>query len=175
MSEKDLTKEINEFYDVLLKRVALIKKQTQTRILEIKNEQNELAAGLREKLAKGESLRKADFDQMLASLIKKRKKRQQEVMELLERFQKEEKEMAEGLRELLVDGKRVRIRQFKKFLAEFKQKAGERREGIAETVMAAERIKEEAKEIIEKFRKEREEMSKQWQELAVSMRKKGKR
>lgn len=172
MAEKSLPDEIGQFYDTLLERVELIKKQTQARLSEIKKEQKELATDLREKLAKGESLRKADFDKMLTSLVEKRKKRQQEVMEILDRFQKEEEEMAAGLKKFLGEGKRVRTKEFKKFLAEFNQKAETRGENITEIVKAARRIKEEAKEMIKNFRKEREGMAEQWQELAAAMKEK---
>lgn len=172
MSEKNLPKEIGEFYDVLLEKVSLLKKRTQKRLLEIKEEQKELAADLRERLAKGTSLRKADFNTMLSSLVEKRKKRQQEVMQILSQFQKEEEEMAKGLKKLLGDGQRLRTKEFKKFLSEFKQKTKGRKENIAEIVAASKKIREEANQIIEQFRKEREKMASQWQQLAKNMQEK---
>lgn len=172
MSEKNLPKEIGEFYDVLLEKVSLLKKRTQKRLLEIKEEQKELAADLRERLAKGTSLRKADFNTMLSSLVEKRKKRQQEVMQILSQFQKEEEEMAKGLKKLLGDGQRLRTKEFKKFLSEFKQKTKGRKENIAEIVADSKKIREEANQIIEQFRKEREKMASQWQQLAKNMQEK---
>lgn len=172
MADKNLPQEINEFYDALLEKVRAIKTQAQERMSEIKKEQSQLAENLREKLAKGESLRKKDFDGMLASLVETRKNREQEVMGLLARFQKEEEEMATGLRQLLGDGKSIRIKEFKKFLAEFKRKEEERRQDIPQIKKETDSIKNQAQLLIEEFRKEREEMAKQWQELALTMQKK---
>lgn len=165
MADKNLPQEISEFYDALLEKVTQIRTQAQGHIMEIKKEQQETAVALREKLAKGESLRKKDFDYMLASLVETRKNREQEVMGLLARFQTEEEEMAAGLRQLLGNGKSVRIKEFKKFLAEFRRKEGERGEDVFQ-------IKKEAQLLVEQFREEREEMAKQWQELALNMQKK---
>lgn len=172
MADKTLPQEIDQFYDALLEKVKAIRTQAQERLVEIKKEQKQLSEDLREKLAKGESLRKHDFDNMLASLIVTRKNREQEVMGLLARFQKEEEEMAVGLRQLLGDGKRVRIKEFKKFLIQFKRKEGERKDNISQVKKETDSIKNQAQLLIEQFRKEREEMMKQWQKLAVTMQKK---
>lgn len=172
MTDKNLPQEINEFYDALLEKVRAIRMQAQEHMVEIKKEQSQLAEDLREKLAKGESLRKKDFDDMLASLVETRKNREQEVMELLARFQKEEEEMAAGLRQLLGDGKSIRIKEFKKFLAEFKRKEEERGEDISQIKKEANSIKKQGQLVVEQFRKEREEMMEEWQKLALTMRKK---
>ena len=165
MANKTLPQEIGQFYDALLERVREIKTHAQDHMAEIKKEQQEVAEALREKLAKGEHLRKKDFDQMLASLVEARKNREQEVMGLLSRFQTEEEEMVAGLKQFLGDGKRIRTKEFKKFLVEFKRKEEERGENVSQ-------IKKEAQLLVEQFRQEREEMAKQWQELALNMRKK---
>lgn len=172
MADKTLPQEISQFYDALLEKVRATRVQAQERIAEIKKEQGQLADDLREKLAKGESLRKKDFDRLLASVVEMRKNREQEVLELLARFQKEEEEMVAGLRQLLGDGKRVRIKEFKKFLAEFKRREEERGEDVSQIKKEAKSIKNQAQLLIEQFRKEREEMMKEWQELALTMQKK---
>jgi hypothetical protein len=172
IANKTLPREIGEFYDALLEKVRTIRVQAQERMTEIKKEQRQLAENLQGKLAKGESLRKRDFNHMLASLVETRKNREQEVMELLARFQKEEEEMAAGLKQLLGDGKRVRIKDLKKFLSEFKRKGEERGEDIFQVRKEADSIKNQAQLLIEEFRKEREEMAKQWRELALAMQKK---
>lgn len=172
MADKNLPQEIGQFYDALLEKVRAIKVQAQERMAEIKKEQGQLADDLREKLAKGESLRKKDFDRLLVSVVEMRKDREQEVMGLLARFQKEEEEMVGGLRQLLGDGKRVRIKEFKKFLAEFKRREEERGEGVSQIKKEANSVKNQAQLLIEQFRKEREEMAKQWRELASTIQKK---
>mgnify|MGYP001578139100 FL=1 len=172
MANKNLPQEISEFYDALLEKVRAITTQAQERMSEIKKEQSQLAGTLREKLAKGESLRKKDFDAMLVSLVETRKNREQEVMGLLARFQKEEEEMAAGLRQLLGNGKSIRIKEFKKFLAEFKRKEEERGENISQIKKETNSIKNQAQLLVEEFKKEREEMMKEWQQLALTIREK---
>ena len=172
MADKTLSQEIGKFYDALLERVRTIRTQTQAHMGEIKKEQQEVAGALREKLAEGEHLRKKDFDHMLAALVETRKIREQEVMGLLTRFQKEEEDMATGLRQLLGHGKSLRIKEFKKFLAECQRKEEERGENVSQIKKEVDSIKNQAQLLIEQFRKEREEMMKQWQELALNMRKK---
>ena len=166
---KNLPEEIADFYDAILEKVAALRLNARETIANVKKEQEELASKLQENLAKGESLRKADFKKLLGELIEKRKGREQEVMEMLAQFQKEEQEMAEGLKKLFGDGRQVRLRDFKRFIEEARRTTEERKEKIAEITKASEAIRKSAEETIAKFRKEREEMAKSWRVLAERM------
>lgn len=164
-----LPAEIADFYAAIVEKVAALRLSAHQTIASVKKEQGELAFKLQENLAKGESLRKADFKKLLGEVIEKRKDREREVMEMLSQFQKEEQEMAEGLKRLFGNGRQVRLSDFKRFIAEAKRTTEERKEEVEEITKASQAIRKSAEETIAKFRKEREEMAKDWQLLARKM------
>jgi len=166
---KNLPEGIADFYDAIVEKVAALRLNAHQTIASVKKEQEELASKLQQNLAKGESLRKADFKKLLGEVIEKRKGREQEVMEMLAQFQKEEQEMAKGLKRLFGDGKQVRLRDFKKFIVQAKGATEVRKEKIEEITKASEAIRKSAEETITKFREEREEMAKSWKVLAARM------
>lgn len=169
LKAKNLPAEIADFYDLLLEKVSALRSEARERIHQIKNEQEECSNKLRESLARGESLRKADFNKLMGEIIAKRKQREKEVAEILEQFQKEEEEIAQGLKKLFGNGQQVRLRDFKNFIAEFKRKQEVRQGEVEEIAKASKDIRKSAEETIAKFRKEREEMAKEWQLLARKM------
>lgn len=169
---KNLPAEIADFYDAILEKVAALRLSARETIANVKKEQEELASKLQENLAKGESLRKADFQKLIGEVIEKRKAREKEVMEMLNAFQQEEQALASGLKKLFGDGRQVRLRDFKRFIAEAKRTTEERKEKITEITKASEAIRKSAEETIAKFRQEREEMAKSWKALAEKMQQK---
>lgn len=172
LKARNLPGEIADFYDAIVEKVAALRLSTRQTIASVKKEQEEFASKLQENLAKGESLRKADFRKLIGEIIEKRKAREKEVMEMLSQFQKEEQEMAEGLKKLFGTGKQVRLHDFKKFIEKAKGATEERKGEIAEITKASEAIRKSAEETIAKFREEREEMAKSWKALAERMQKK---
>lgn len=169
---KNLPEEIADFYDAIIEKVATLRLSAHQTIASVKKEQEELASKLQENLAKGESLRKADFKKLIGEVIEKRKAREKEVMEMLAQFQQEEQALASGLKKLFGDGRQVRLRDFKRFIAEAKRSTEERKEKIEEIAKASEAIRKSAEETIAKFREEREEMTKSWKALAERMQQK---
>ena len=168
----NISQEIIGLYDRIVDRVASLREETRQTVEEFKEEQNELRGKLKEQLAKGESLRKKDFDLLIKDIIEKRKQRGQDVARMIEQFKKEEEEMASGLRQLLSNGEEVRIKDFKKMLAGIRARQEERKPEVEELTKAASYIKEEVANMLENFKKEREEAAVQWQKLAVTMQKK---
>lgn len=176
MSNNNLTQEIVELYDKIVDRVTDLKEETRQTVEGFKKEQGQLRGKLKEKLAKGESLRKKDFDLLIKDIIEKRKQREQDVARMIEQFKEEEEEMAEGLRQLLGRGKELRIKDFKKLLAKLRARQEERRSEVEELSKEARRIKKEVALMLGEFKKEREEVVKRWRELAVAKKKRrGKR
>jgi len=169
---KNLPEEIADFYDAILEKVAALRLNAQETISNVKKEQEELASKLQENLAKGESLRKADFRKLIGEVIEKRKAREKEVMETLSTFQQEEQALTSGLKKLFGDGRQVRLRDFKRFIAQAKVTTEARKEEIEKITKASEAIRKSAEETIAKFREEREEMAKSWKALAEKMQKK---
>lgn len=167
---KNLPAEIADFYDAIVAKVAGLRVSVRETIASVKKEQAVLATQLEQNLAKGESLRKADFKKLLGEIIAKRQAREKEVMAMLAQFHQEEQALAVGLKKLFGDGRQVRLRDFKKFIAQTKRATEARKGEIAEITKASEDIRKSAEETIARFRQEREEMAKSWQALAARMR-----
>lgn len=168
----NLSQEIINLYDRIVDRVVTLKEETKQTVEGFKEEQNELREKLKEQLAKGESLRKKDFDLLIKDIIEKRKQRGKDVAIMIEQFKIEEEEMAKGLRQLLSKGEEVRIKDFKKMLVGIRARQEERKPEVEELTKAASYIKGEVANMLESFKKEREETAVQWQKLAVIMQKK---
>src|SRR5712692_6553459 len=92
---KNLPAEIADFYDAIVGKVAVLRLNARQTMASVKKEQGELASQLQQNLAKGESLRKADFNKLMGEVVEKRKARQKEVMEMLAQFQREEQALAQ--------------------------------------------------------------------------------
>jgi|SRR5712692_41070 len=168
---KDLPAEIADFYDAIVEKVALLRVDAHQTMSHIKKEREELASQLQKDLARGESLRKTDFQKLIGEVIEMRKAREKEVMGLLARFQQEEQAVAQGLKKLFSDGKQARLRDFKKFIADTRRATKTRQDEIEEIAQASMAIRKSAEETIAGFREEREEMAKSWDALAVKMQK----
>lgn len=163
---------IVELYDRIVDRVVALEEETRQTVEGFKRERGELQEKLKGKLAQGESLRKKDFDLLIRDIIEKRKQREADVVRMIERFKKEEEEMASGLRQLLDKGKEIRIKDFKRVLAKVRARQEERSSEVEEVAEAASRIRKEAANVLEGFKKGREEMTAEWQKLAAIMQKK---
>jgi len=172
MTNNNLSQEIINLYDRIVDRVVTLKEETRQTVEGFKKEQNELREKLKEQLAKGESLRKKDFNLLIKDIIEKRKQRGQDVARMIEQFKTEEEEMAKALHQLLDKGEEVRIKDFKKMLAGIRARQEERKPEVGALTKAASYIKEEVANMLGDFKKEREEAAAEWQKLAVTMQKK---
>jgi hypothetical protein len=169
---EDLTAEIADFYDVIVEKVAGLRLETQQTMTHIKREQQEMALQLQQNLAQGESLRKADFQKLMREVIEQRKVRETEVMAMLAQFQQEEQIIAEELKKLFSEGRRVRLRDFKRFIAETERATVARKAEIAEIKQMSMAIRKSAEETIARFREEREEMAQSWKAASIKMQEK---
>lgn len=168
----NFTSEIVSLYDAIVDKVSGLRKETKTTVDRFRQEQEELKEKLKENLAKGESLRKADFELLMRDIIERRKERGHDVTEMLEQFKKEEEGMAQDLRRLLDGGEEVRIKDFKKLLAKLRARQEERSPEVRELTAAADGIKGEVAQMLAGFKQEREEMAGAWRNLAETMRRK---
>lgn len=167
---KALIEEIVALYDRVVDRVGRLRGETAAMLSDFREEQEGLKETLKKNLARGESLRKKDFDLLMSDLIMRRKEREKEVAEMLENFAGEEEEMTQGLRKLLEKGEQVRIGDFKKMLVRLRGRQEERSGEVAELVGSVKGVKEEAAKMLSEFKKEREEMVSQWAKLAGMIR-----
>ncbi len=168
----NISQEIIGLYDRIVDRVASLREETKQKAEEFKKEQTELGEKLKDQLAKGESLRRKDFDLLIKDIIEKRKQRGKDVAGMIEQFKTEEEEMAKGLHQLLDKGEELRIKDFKGLLVKIRARQEERKPEVEELTKAASYIKEEVASMLENFKKEREKAAAQWQKLAVVMQKK---
>jgi len=133
------------------------------------NEQKEMARALRENLEKfkdsipkGEAQRVKEFQVMIKEILVKQDERKDKVTSKLKEFQKEQQEMAKRLRELLAKGKELRIKDLKSMLKEFKARHQER------IARQGER-RQEVKNLLGGFKKERVEAAKNWRSAQKKM------
>jgi len=103
----------------------------------LRDERDTLTKELRDKLAKTESLRHKDFDQMMGSILNEQSEREKEVKTLLEEYVAEQKGLAKGLKESLSDfnqqlvkGDKIRLGDYKQKIAEIKKQQLERQNQV---------------------------------------------
>jgi len=129
----------------------------QDTLLDTRQERENIRVELREILAKNESLRRKDFDNMMQSILLTQNEREKEVRNLLNRYLNEQKEMAQALRknlervkDSLAKGKAQRLKGFQEIIKEILTKQDKRKEEITsklkefqkEQAMLSKRLKE---------------------------------
>jgi len=130
----------------------------QESFLDAKQERERVNAELRENLAKNESLRRKDFDNMMQGILSSQDEREKGVRNLLNSYLNGQKEMAKKLRESLgkfknslAKGEVQRVREFQQVIKENFAKQDERKEEVTS------RLKD--------FQKEQQEIAKKLKEL----------
>lgn len=107
-------------------------------------ELEEMIDRLRDNLAKTESLRKSDFDRMMAAFTERRLSQQLKAEEVLSRFQKEETEMIDRLRKIVVSGGRSNLKDMELIRDDILKRQKEREAGV---IQALKRIQVEQEEL----------------------------
>jgi len=130
----------------------------QESFLDVKQEREKVSAELREKLAKNESLRRKDFDNMMQGILSTGDEREKEVRNLLRSYLNEQKEMAQVLRE--------RLEKFKDTLVRGEVQRVKDFQGMFKEILAKqEKRKEEVTSKLKEFQKEQQEMAKRLKEI----------
>lgn len=129
----------------------------QDSFLDTKQEREKINTELRENLAKNESLRKKDFDNMMQGILSTQNEREKEVKNLLKTYCNEQKETARSLRDnlaklkdALAKGEVQRVRDFQQMIKEVLARQDERKVKVTsklkefqtEQKVLAERLKE---------------------------------
>jgi len=106
-------------------------------LLDTKEEREKIRVELRESLAKNESLRRKDFDNMMKGILLTQEEREKEARNLLNQYLNEQKEIAKALREslerlkdCLAKGEIQRLRGFREMIKEILAKQDKRKEEI---------------------------------------------
>jgi len=146
---KRVAQEIVSAYQSRISEVATIIDNTSQILEDFKTNRNEMSNQIKETLAKEESLRKKDFDNMMGDILSHQDEREKQVKELLKTFFEEQKEIAETIKKSLSEGQKLRINDFKKMLQDIqaKQKAREK-----EVSMMLKEFQEGYKEMAESLR-----------------------
>ena len=146
---KRVAEEIVSSYQSRISTVATIIDNTHQILDDFKIKRNEISNQLKETLARGESLRKKDFDSMMQEILFHQDEREKEVRDLLKTFFEEQKEVAEIIKKSLTGAEKIRIDDFKKMLQDIQARQKARENEVS--VMLKE-FQTEYKEIAESLR-----------------------
>jgi len=146
---KRVAEEIVSSYQSRISTVATIIDDTHQILDDFKIKRNEISNQLKETLARGESLRKKDFDNMMKDILSYQDEREKRVKELLKTFFEEQKEVAEIIKKSLTGAEKIRIDDFKKMLQDIQAKQRTRENEVS--VMLKE-FQTEYKEMAESLR-----------------------
>lgn len=124
---KKLGEDIVASYDLRVKEIRKLAKDTQNMLKEFQGEQKDMAAKLRKTFeqeeadrAKAEADRIKAFGSMKSEIQEEQKNRNKEVADLLEKFAKDHEDMAAKLRKTLEQGEVVRLKEVLDLLQELK-------------------------------------------------------
>ena len=98
-------------YEARVGIVGTLMRQTVAVLKQFDLEQEEKVMELRDLLARAESLRKKDFDTMMAQIRARRREKEERVAHALDQFLKEQEELVEWLRKVIADG--IDLEEFK--------------------------------------------------------------
>lgn len=162
---KNIVDDIISSYEIRIQSIGVIFDTTHQLLegfhesfLDTKEEREKLSAELRENLAKNESLRRKDFDNMQQGILSIQDERGKEVRSILKNYLNEHKEMAFALREnlskvksALANGEIERIKEFQVM--------------IKETLVKQDVRKNEITAKLKEFQKQQQELAKGLKEL----------
>ena len=146
-SSRDMNKIVNNIvssYEARIKSIGSIFDTThqilqgfQDALLDKREEREKIRVELRESLAKNESLRRKDFDNMMKGILLTQEEREKEVRNLLNHYLFEQRETAKALREnlesvkdSLAKGEAQRLKGFQEMIKEILAKQDKRKEEI---------------------------------------------
>jgi hypothetical protein len=139
-----LANSVIDSYEMRVRTVNGLMEQAYGFLRSFQMELEEMIDRLRDNLAKGESLRKKDFDRMMADFTERRLSHQLTAEDVLSRFQKEEMEMIDRLRKIIVSGGRSNLKDMEVIRDDILKRQKEREVGV---IQALKRIQVEQEEV----------------------------
>lgn len=161
---KNIVEEIISSYENRIESIESIFESTtellensQNFLIDSRKDREKINAQLRENLAKNESLRKKDFDNMMQEILPPGDQKEKQIKDLLKSYFNEQREMAHILKnnltefkDLLAKGETQRIKNFQQTFKEIIAKQDERKAEVAAKLkefqedqkLLAERLKE---------------------------------
>lgn len=163
---KDIANDIIVSYEARLRVVGGIVNDTHNMMDGFRGKREAMAKELQEILAKCESLRKKDFNRMMADIVARQNEREKQVKEMLENFRREEEMVAERLKELLAKGEEIRIKDFKKMMVDIRQEQEKRVKQTGESITGQlQDMRGEVHIMLDNFKKERQSVAAAWHEM----------
>jgi len=118
---KNLGEEIIASYDMRVKAVGGLVKDTHKMLKGFHTEHKEMSAALRAELAKGEQSRLKDFKTMMSDIEKTLADLTKNVANMIKGFQKDHKVMADELEASLEQGETERLKDFQKMMSDIQK------------------------------------------------------
>lgn len=141
---KALANSVIDSYEMRVRTVNGLMEQAYGFLRSFQMELEEMIDRLRDNLAKGESLRKKDFDRMMADFTERRLSHQLTAEDVLSRFQKEEMEMIDRLRKIVISGGRSNLKDMEVIRDDILKRQKERESSV---IQALKRIQVEQEEL----------------------------
>ena len=148
---KTLANSIIDSYEGRVRTVNGLMEQAYGFLRSFQMELEEMIERLRDNLAKGESLRKADFDRMMTDLSESRFSHQLIAEDVLSRFQKEEMEMIDRLRKIVISGGRLDLKDMESIRDDILKRQKERETGVIQALKRVQVEQEELKAAIKRL------------------------
>lgn len=148
---KALANSVIDFYEMRVRTVNGLMEQAYGFLKGFQLELEEMIDRLRDNLAKTESLRKSDFDRMMAAFTERRLSQQLKAEEVLSRFQKEETEMIDRLRKIVVSGGRSNLKDMELIRDDILKRQKEREAGVIQVLKRIQVEQEELKAAIKRL------------------------
>ena len=141
---KALANSVIDSYEMRVRTVNGLMEQAYGFLRGFQMELEEMIDRLKENLARGESLRKKDFDRMMADFKERHLSHHLIAEDVLGRFQKEEVEMIDRLRKIIVSGGRSNLKDMELIRDDILRRQKERESGV---IQALKRIQVEQEEL----------------------------
>jgi hypothetical protein len=148
---RNFAQDIIASYDARILAVETIVDDTHNMLSDFRRKNDEMNSQLRETLARGESVRKKDFDSMMSGIRLYQEGRERQVKEMLAGFLKEQKEMSSKLKEMLTNAESRRIEEFKVILKEIRTRQEQRAKEVSEILKDFQKEQEETARELHQF------------------------
>jgi len=185
---KKLGEDIVASYDLRVKSIGELARDTQNMLKGFQGEQKKMAAELRRTLEQGEADRLKASESLKNEIQAEQKNRNKAVADLLEKFAKDHEDMAAELRRTLEQGEADRLKASESLKNEIQAEQKNRNKAVADLLEkfakdhedVADELRKTLKEgevvrlkevlnLLQEFKTEREKMSANWQTLTVAM------
>lgn len=155
---KSLAEDIVSSYESRINAIENIITSTQETLQNFRDEKYKMSEELKDRLANHESLRKKDFDLMMKDILSKQDERVSGVKSLLAQYLNEQKELAKLLRETLIKGESMRLKEFKYMMKEIQERQKRREEEVKRTLQEFKKEQDELRDALKEMLAKGEEI-----------------